>query len=137
MTDAADLDVLEALARAATPGPWEADDPNDTLVAAIDRSGAYDYVASADIEGFAVTDKTVDQMKSNAAFIAAANPAEILVLIDRVRKAEADAARFRDLVSGGNDFHCPMQTRDNRWFTGSHGTHNPAAKTSALRSTKQ
>lgn len=83
MTD--DLERLEALAMAATPGPWEWKD----------RDGWYEL---EDQEGYRIADDGTAcgeyggwmelPTEPNAAFIAAANPAAILSLIQRVREAD-------------------------------------------------
>ena len=74
--EAIDLDALEELAKAATPGPWRAN-----------RSTAYGYavVETPDVEVAAELDA------GDAAFIAAADPSTVLALIARVREAEGRA----------------------------------------------
>lgn len=67
MTDS-ELKELEAVARAATPGPWKRD------CRAIDSVERGESVASADSE-------------NDAAYIAAADPATMLSLIGDVREA--------------------------------------------------
>jgi hypothetical protein len=67
-----DLDDLERLAKAATPGPWDA----------------------GTCEGEVWSDKLLvvwDALPNDAAYIAAANPPTILALIARLRAAEAVA----------------------------------------------
>lgn len=85
MTQHLDLNALQAAAEAATPGKWMWDaDPvkGDPLgrrraqVIATGRTVTRSYY-------------TNDQGEKDAAFIAAANPAVVLALIDRLRKAEA------------------------------------------------
>lgn len=63
-----DLDKLEALEKAATPGPWVIDDANNELIAIMDREDCYDYLAD-----FMPAPCTLDYKKAsaNAAFIAA------------------------------------------------------------------
>lgn len=76
-----DLDALEAAARAATPGPWE-------------------HLAD---RGIISTVSTATEPKiglaicygPNAAYIAAANPAAVLALIDEVHRLRAAVARVR------------------------------------------
>jgi len=86
-----DLDVLEAAALAATPGPWIACGPsfggpkprylNEVCV---DREEDED-------DGYSVCDapKTMEKESSeDMAYIAASNPAVVLELIRRLRAAE-------------------------------------------------
>jgi hypothetical protein len=85
MTDA-DLSALEAAARAATPGPWFRPIANDTAIRSDDVDIAQ-TVGAYELEW--------ERMEADAAYIAKANPDATLRLIQRVREAEADAARFR------------------------------------------
>lgn len=96
----ADLGKLEAAAKAATPGPWEA----------VPASYGWDIWANApDVlrvwvgpvvrlasPHHSVYDGSIEAdtafCAANAALIALANPAAILDLVERVRKAEADSA---------------------------------------------
>lgn len=75
--DNLDLKELRRLAIQATPGPWKANycEIRDTA----DKMIIYD-------EG--------GHSSEDAAYIAAANPAVILALLDRVERAEADAERY-------------------------------------------
>lgn len=84
------LDELEALAKAATPGPWVVD--GDECVRAEDLRILYDNSCRDDENGTA-----------NAAFVSAANPAAVLDLIARLRAAEADAQRLDWLAQGQKD----------------------------------
>jgi hypothetical protein len=74
------LDALEQLARAATPGPWHAVQgvkPNERAVT--NRNGAW----------FAeLCDGSTRANDADAAFIAAANPAAVIELVQRLRAAE-------------------------------------------------
>lgn len=97
------LDELERLARAATPGPWEYEDMSQSvygnsvggcrlemsmhLVADIRGWGHYRYLPN----GQEIQDATGN-------FIAAANPAAILALIERVRTQDAEIARLREAM---------------------------------------
>lgn len=81
-----DLDAFQAAAEAATPGTWQfycdgpSVDPNWHIVTNESRMRV---IANVHIE-------PGNQMDlANATLIAAANPAVILALIDRLRKAEA------------------------------------------------
>jgi len=79
-----DLDQLEALARAATPGPWSWWASNSTLrlTGADGRDGGvlYGYVHSGDGD--------INCAPKDQAFIAAANPAAVLALIALARRAQ-------------------------------------------------
>lgn len=86
-----DLTQLEALARAATPGEWIVDDPNDHLFGVM-KEGVLHYLGTASPSSFSVSPTSDEQEAANAAYIAAANPAAILALIERVRVAEAQVA---------------------------------------------
>jgi hypothetical protein len=81
MTDApVDLDELETLAKAATPGPW-------THKSDINGLSNFVYKGSGMRRQVARTLKLSDD--SDAAFIAALNPAVALALIAEVRAARA------------------------------------------------
>jgi len=76
---------LRKLAEAATVGVWKA-------------SG---FSVNSKEHGWATianTELDYDGMAENAAYIAAANPAAILELLDRLEKAEKDAARLLPLL---------------------------------------
>ena len=98
-----DLDELERLAKAATPGPWDATTAGGTrrltLTTAPVPHAEYgqtrELIASfsvvyvgtpPDARGRAAEDSIV-QGEANAAFAAAANPAVVLALIDELRVA--------------------------------------------------
>jgi len=110
MSEHIDLDALQAVAEAATPGPWEFDtEKNDgeygddidggigfdsyairdekgqTLFDSLNSDAAY-VQGEWDEDSFRAWDEVAEK---NAKFIAAANPKTILALIDRLRKAEA------------------------------------------------
>lgn len=92
------INELEKLAREATPGPWvgrnkqgkfgpsnwsgECDSSVSTGSAPIRSGKSTVALAVSEI----IHDKDIDQLKFNADFIAAANPAAILELIDSHRK---------------------------------------------------
>jgi hypothetical protein len=73
-----DLDKLEALAKAATPGPWETIPTCENIV-------RVPFDGARGLEGLSVADCRTDPV---AAFIASANPATILALIERSRELE-------------------------------------------------
>lgn len=93
MTD--DLTDLEAAARAATPGPWwncpsersECDDPDLC-------NGVYYTVGDVGC-GVLYANGDERQARANARYIAAANPAAILALIERLRRAEGGVKRYK------------------------------------------
>ena len=76
MTDE-QIDALEALAKAATPGPWK-----ESLYPFFIQAGDYK-----------IANVTSKNAGDDSAFIAAANPAAILELIADLRKAEEGCYR--------------------------------------------
>lgn len=91
-----DIDRLEMLAKAATPGPWTVEDRDGLLSptgSALVR-GAHGY------EGYFSLDE-------DAAYCAAANPAAILALIAEVRALREDRARldWLDRMNAGLNHH--------------------------------
>lgn len=92
----AELDELERLAKAATPGPWyQPDDINPELI----FSGAPDEPAFLLAEAFR------EDSDADATYIASANPATILRLLSLARagleagKAEAQKATMLDCLN--------------------------------------
>ena len=80
---------LRRLAAAATPGPWEYREMVEPGSAGVTHPhGWVDAVIACG----------ANEMR-DAAYIAAANPATMLALLDRLEKAEKDAARYRLLAS--------------------------------------
>lgn len=101
MTDI-DLDKLEALADAATPGPWIYRDmrPNTYGPAFVDSVDVRNLAICGDAVGRSETHGFCLQVDSevrmaNAAFIAAANPATILDLIASARRDAEEIERLR------------------------------------------
>lgn len=93
-TELPDLDKLEALARAATPGEWKAM-PHGRVVGGPLRH----YVngsAKAQIASFSVTfheqapEDEPERQQANADFAAAANPEQVLALIALARRAQPE-----------------------------------------------
>lgn len=84
-----DLDKLEEVAKAATPGPWGYTHrvlglPSTTIFAGVDSGHVcYPMIGNA--------------LEANATFIAAANPAVVLNLIAELRDALARIARVEAL----------------------------------------
>lgn len=101
-TAPADLEALKALALAATPGPWFANDwsqdggPNKTTVET--RKPEVLHPGQGSIWPGGVQCSRVAETEDaqrpleDAAYIAAASPAVVLALIDRIARAEAPAA---------------------------------------------
>lgn len=82
-TELPDLDRLEALARAATPGPWKKDSSYTIGPVSDEDDQSYGFVIPlADVYG--------DNRTPDAAFIAAANPAAVLALIALARRAQPE-----------------------------------------------
>ncbi len=101
-----DLDKLEALAKAATQGPWKGRQPpyseGATYIEAelpcINGLSAWFSVAlvpAPSEEEVGYSDGAIDGC-SNAAFIAAANPATILSLIASAREAAAEIEKLKE-----------------------------------------
>lgn len=93
-----DLNELERLANAATPGPWSWTNNEgwaypQTYVDSEGRANIARFVNGA--PQFECTVGEARQEWRNAAFIAAANPFVVLELVRRLREAEKDAARYR------------------------------------------
>jgi hypothetical protein len=82
MSEPIDLDELEAKAKAATPGDWTA---NRCVVETVTVSGAYRTVAECRSDLLIEEGVTL----SDAAFIAAANPAVVLELVSQLRDTRA------------------------------------------------
>lgn len=86
MTDE-EMKRLEELAKGATPGPWD----HDGFVEPEKVRSTDGTVARTAVLGD--WDNGTPQQEKDAAYIAAAHPAVVLALIERVRKAEARAER--------------------------------------------
>jgi hypothetical protein len=84
---ALDLDKLEALARAATPGPWRASD-------AYADNGAFSGIDINADDGTVLLSEDSGPGQRDAQFIAAANPAAVLDLIALARRATAPHADY-------------------------------------------
>lgn len=108
-----DLTQLEALARAATPGEWfqHPNKPNTLLrcnPAAREAPQEIAVCASSVVE-----------------YIAAANPAAILALIERVRVAEGALADVRDACDGQEDADDGIPNLAIRCMTIAEGKNRP------------
>lgn len=104
-----DLEKLERLAKAATPGPWAVDDESTQdfgrLYVAKGRTGKLLGRIAEVFENCLVRDKA--ERESNAQFIAAARNA-LPALIARIRELEQDAARLDFIESHaepGREWH--------------------------------
>ncbi len=87
-TELPDLDRLEALARAATPGPWAYQEDSDAythIVRPTHTPGRIVHHYSQDTSGV---------VEANARFTAGANPAAVLALITLARRAQPEGARL-------------------------------------------
>lgn len=89
-----DLDALEALAKDATPGPWEWEPEGFMGCGQVWTNGQ-------GVEGGSIAGPTGDcyprsgySPKEDMQFIAAADPPTVLALIERVREAEAARAQL-------------------------------------------
>jgi hypothetical protein len=78
-----DLDKLEALARAATPGPWAYQEDSDAYTHIIRPVASPGWIIAS------ATQTSKPEGEANGRWIAAANPATILSLIDLTRRASA------------------------------------------------
>ena len=100
-----DLDILEALARAATPGPWEP----------YESSRACEYISQVWCQAESDNERVVCYMNeaqrelANTAHIAAANPAAVLELCAELRKARALA------IALGYQLQCYLAAEETEW----------------------
>ena len=89
-----DLDKLEALAKAATPGEWRVSNHRQSSRAIQTVKNDYE-VASVPLNKF--TDNR--RREADADFIAAANPSTILALVAHIRQLEADNKDFLEQIT--------------------------------------
>lgn len=90
------LEDLEAKAKAATPGLWECNEVRTQCGRAF-RIGSGEMLKAG--KGCCIIyddypGNPENERKANASYIAAANPATMLALIDRIRELEAREAAF-------------------------------------------
>ena len=89
MTQQTERDALRKLAEAATPGPWAFGTFHRLLVVQADKHGYADkHSAIADIGAGSIPwDATADSMQeyNDAEYIAAANPAAVITLLDQLQ----------------------------------------------------
>lgn len=99
-----DLEAIEALATAATPGPWTLDDTNyDDLQRPTRFAGPVVIYADSDCDIHPVADcscnhtcREEEAQRSNATFIAAART-DIPALLTALRERDAEIARLREV----------------------------------------
>jgi Ead/Ea22-like protein len=92
------MTTLRQLAEAATPGPWETDDPY--IVMSV-QDGKIVYLANT-----ADLDCDIYQTEHNAAYIAAANPTAILALFDTIDAQRKLLERAETVLSASyGDFY--------------------------------
>lgn len=92
-----DTNELRRLAQAATPGPWKAEQYLGTPRQFVIYTDVGDKGRVSDVAYTSITfghDETV----ANARLIAAANPAVVLELLDRIEAAEDDATHQKALA---------------------------------------
>lgn len=112
-----DLNELEALARAATPGPWDSE--GVAIQAGIDRTIAVTRFPQM-IGAVAMKDA-----RRNTEFIAAANPAAVLELIALARQAAVTEAVAIPLVSEEQALACAAQPGQQPAQVETIGKHKP------------
>lgn len=103
-----DIDELRRLAQAATPGPWinHGRQPN---VAGLPHSAVAAKTLLARVYSEAYGD--VEQETANASLIAAANPAAITELLDRLEAAESDALEQARLNGMGSEREAALMAK--------------------------
>ena len=114
MTDA-ELDALEAAAKAATPGPWETD-YRQRYVFAANGVNVCEIRGYGELIHMVPECEAVEQMRSNGIYIAAANPAAVLDLIAELRQARAERAWLAAMLSEAcaRNGSCPFT----HWYCG-------------------
>lgn len=104
MNQEIDIAALRKAAQEATPGPWERSArpsgpfwhiSSDYTVGGERCVSGKQAVAAVHATNKRVTPVYAAMFEANARHIAAANPAAILALLDRLEQAEKDAARYR------------------------------------------
>ena len=96
-----EINELRRLAQAATPGPWIAAGPSfgESLPkylneVAVDREGDED-------DGYSICNTPIgldEELSADMAFIAAANPATVIELLDRLEAAEKGREQLRSMI---------------------------------------
>lgn len=104
---------LRRLAEAATPGPWENGKPSDAIIAQGDPTVPLDPSTEAYYGGPTLVAESI--ATNNRAFIVAANPARVIVLLDRLAAADSLLRDHeRECVNGGPET-CYTCRRSNDW----------------------
>ena len=88
-----DLDRLEALALKATPGPWWERGAVHIVPESMSEAGMRVHTVSVPHDSGQRWDEIFAYVRSDAAYIAAANPQTVLALIKRLRDAEGGQCR--------------------------------------------
>ena len=97
-------DELRRLAEAATPGPWFAHEAKRSANTKYRWVGRRHHQQNGSGVCRIIGDPgPPDRKDADAAYIAAANPAAILALLDRLRDAEAREARLREALEAAPD----------------------------------
>lgn len=99
--DPFDLDALEQVAQAATPGPWSVDrnTPFSDELVGVFCEAQKRYVVEFEDQSWADTEDEVREQ--DAAYIAAADPTTILNLLAELRGHREAELRVRDLCTSG------------------------------------
>ena len=123
------LDKLEALAKAATPGPWEdLSNHPDHLCGTINKGKKHIAGCSWFETWREEQHVSVEEALANAAYIAAANPTTMLELVAELREArrERDWLASQRHPQGPGDTHgCPNLERYSKCDNvGSFGVHS-------------
>lgn len=96
---------LRRLAEAATPGPWKAcGSARGGCGCGMVWSHRADVPVAEAWRGDREAPEPSEGAKANAAFIAGANPAALLALLDELEACKADADRYRWLCDGNGYF---------------------------------
>lgn len=93
------LNKLEELARAATPGPWFYQEESDAYTHIVRAESQPNLIVASGCQSSAATGAPTGR------FIAATNPAAVLDLIDLIRKQEA---RIDELTEVTGDQHARL-----------------------------
>jgi hypothetical protein len=116
MTSPLDLDALQKLAEAATPGPWECPQFRDHPQLFIYKSGGMRRQVA----------RALSEQTSDAAFIAAANPQTVLALIAAARRlARLESAL--EFLAGDSDLFDLWREDDGFHAETPHGFHGVTA----------
>ena len=118
MTQQTERDALRKLAEAATPGPWAFGTFHRLLVVQVDKHGYADkHSAIADIGAGSIPwDATAESMQeyNDAEYIAAANPAAVITLLDQL---QSQAERIKELIDSVNFKHSKITELENEHDT--------------------